>query len=488
MAGILDRQDAPTNSDKKLNPNKFTSKEREKLLRGDISDEELLSVEYDTGIAQPSIDDSSGSSGKSGVNYDEETLVEFDGGNECEEWEFDPNSSEASETELKTISGLLNCNNVPESLKDEQNSMVEITKDVGDLEGKKRIKITIENKDTENCAFIESIRIIVGTSNSFESDKQTYINITNNSPLVSDEDILEFINAKELQINETSPSSLLDGVTTNLPTCLNSINDSLGILLGPNKEPGDSIVTGETYVVRKDLPPGSDNLIGFIGSTGLILSPPMATHIHAEWADVGTGTPKYWTIEEFKQWLKQNNKTFVPNAIRTRVGNKNGRGGNTNKTGVAAYFTVNDLLKFVDIDMLPLADQIKGNTPLPATINDFPDPDRNYAQYRAKGNRYHYAIDVYPNKASRSINNKAVRRIFLKPGVKIISAGGSNDGSTGNAVQLLHPDGNSILIYHLSALWDNKKNVYYTYANPKTTLNETNGGPALLSNGRTDLT
>lgn len=474
--GQLDRQRIDTVNDKKLNPTKFTNEERNRLLRG-LTDDELNSVEYDTVVFQEDLG-TSGSSGRSGIDYKDERIDEFVPGNECDYWEYDPNSDEATEEELKTIIGLKNCNNLPETLKDKKNQNVSVLKDVGTVSGKKRIKIEIQNNESESCAFIDSIRVITGTSNSFEADSQSFPLITQNASTISESEILDFVNSK-IQISDETPSSFLSGIISNIPPCLNSLNDFSGILLGPkNTESGD-IETGNIYTVSKDLPPGADNLIGLIGSTGV---PGITTHIHAEWANAGNSRNKYWTKEEFIEWYKKNRGEVVPSHVKVR--SKNGRGLETGKTGVAVYFTVSDLLKFVDIDMLPLKDQINGAVPLAATTADFKTQDRNYAQHRPATNRYHYAIDVYPETA-KGINGKAIRRMFLKPGVTIVSAGGSSDGSTGNAVQLKHPDGTAILIYHLSALWDNTKKVYYTYANPNTTLNTIGGGPANLN--RTDI-
>ena len=469
--GQINRQESDSVEDKKLNPTRFTSQERNKLLRG-LTDDELNSIEYDTVVyTQP---EASGSSGKAGVNYEDERIDEFVPGNECEYFEFDPNTAEASEEELKNIVGLQTCNNLPEKLKDEKLKNVNILKDVGNISGKRRIKIEIKNNESDSCIFIESIKIITGTSNSLDSDKQTSPSIVQNSPTISEDEILDFVNSK-IQITDQTPSSLIDGVITNIPPCLNSINDTVGILLGPAKSQQNEIDTGPLYVVSEDLPPGSDNLIGFIGSTG---NAGISTHIHAEWASEGNGKGKYWTKDEFIQWHTKNRGPVVPSHVKVR--DVNGRGFSTGKRGVAAYFTVSDLLKFVDIDMLPLKDQISGKQPLPATTADFQDQDRNYAQHRPNTSRYHYAIDAYPN-AAKAFNGKAIRRMFLKPGVTIVSRGGSADGSTGNAVQLRHPDGTEILIYHLSAFWDNVKKVYYTYANPLTTLNSVGAGPASFS-------
>ena len=485
---IIGSQGTSGNVDRKLDTRKFNNAEIIKLFTGGLSDAELEEIEYDTRLSEE------GTSGTSGINQNQEEVIdEFLGGDECDYLEFDKNSVTATSEELKNIIGLNTCKKLPESLKDQKNNKVQISKSVGDIDGKTRIKIEVKNNDQDNCVFIESIKVITGTSNSSEQDAESFSNVVSNSSLTSEDDILTFLNSK-VEISENTPSSLIDGIVTSLPPCLTANNDTIGILLGPDSQESNEIRTGELYKVNTDLPPGSANLLGFIGSTGTPQpSPGMIAHIHAEWADVGTGTPKYWLVGEFTQWFKNKyKKDPINSAIKLRTNNGRGKPvfpGINGKAGVAAYFNVNDLLKFVDIDMLPLKDQIDGKIPVPATINDFLEPDRNYAQYREKKDkqgkiikqRYHYAIDVYPNKADRAIKGKAVRRIFLKPGVSIESVGGSSDGSTGNSVQLRHPDGNAILLYHLSALWDNKQKVYYTYANLETTLNQYNGGAATLS-------
>jgi hypothetical protein len=480
--GTIGTDTSSGNFERKLSPSKFNNTERNKLVRGTITDEEFESLEYDTEITEPGTIGTSGVAGTAGTAGNAEIIEEFEGGNECDFWEFDENSIEASEEELKKIDALIDCKNLPEKLKDTKNSNVNITKSVGTLNGKQRIKIEIENLDPEQCIFIESIRVITGISNSLEVDNEKFSNITKNSSVTSETDILSYVNTK-IQLSSDSTTSLIDGIITDIPPCLTALNDKIGILVGPNNENSSAIDPGNFYIVGNNLPPGSDNLIGLIGSTGV---EGIVTHIHAEWANSGKNGNRYWTVDQFVQWFSEKFKKSPTRSI-IKIRKTNGRGNKTNiaSGGVAAYFTTDDLLKFIDIDMLPLKDQIDGKKqPVPAMSNDFLQKDRNYAENR--NTRYHYAIDVYPNKVAKGYKGKAIRRVYLKPGVKITSTGGSSDGSTGNAVQLLHPDGDSILMYHLSALWDNAKKVYYTYANPYTTLNQTGAGRA--NKGRTDIT
>jgi hypothetical protein len=457
-----------------LSKQKFTAQDKARLVDpNQLTREELQSVEYDSQLTEEEIQE--------GTVYPvdgeiiEEFQTDFEAG-ECDYWEYNPNSYLADEDELKRVTSLKNCKTIPEPLKDQTESEISFTKLVGKIGENDRIKIKLENTSTDDCLFIESIRVLSGTSNSIEEDENINLLITQNNPNVTEQDMVDFARTK-LQFDENTPSSLIDGMKVDFPPCLKSTNDKIGILLGP-RDTRDEYDPGTIYEVGNNLPPGSNNLLGIIGSTGVS---GIDCHIHAEWADIGRpgGPPRYWTVEQFTNWLRENNRPVLP-GIRTRATNALGSSTGIAGGGCAAYFTVQDLLKFVVVDKNPLSKQLSGSPPLDATPADFQSPpDRNYAQHRT-GPRYHYGIDTnitYGKNIADCGTKFSARRVYLRPGVKVEKYGTGQ--GMGNGCLLRHPDGEGIVMLHFACFWDNEKNAYWTLANPKTTMKASNAGPGI---------
>jgi hypothetical protein len=469
------------NTDRRLNPNKFTNAERNSLIRGKLSDEEFESIEEDTQPLREELNTqtsgtsaTAGTAGTSGSvkseDYDSDIEnYEGEGDVGCDYWEFDPNSIETTTQELQNINGLKNCNNLPDSLKDKKSNEIQIKKSVGKLENKDRIRLEITNNSQSECCFIESIRVITGTSNSVEIDKERFSNIVSNSPFLSETDILNFVNDKII-FNDESPSTLIEGTTTNIPPCLNSTNDKIGILLGPKKEDGED-KDGPSgykniYQIRVDLPPGDSNLIGIMGATGGPTKDGTSIHIHAEWKS------KTWKKDTFIAWYKEayNDNKFIGQCV---------------KNNVPARITVEDLLKFIYIDLSDPTIQISGTGVVKQSQKtDFTDPDglngygkfRNWNANGSAGCRHHYAIDV-SGKPAPSYKKRAFRRVFAREGIKITPKGAGK--TAGNYVSLRNVNtGEEIIVMHLAAIWDDNKKEYYTHADPYTTLKAINAGQA----------